>query len=209
MPPQGDTRSFRSGGHVPLFRRGYSPTRRKGLVLNELATKFRRQPYTGYHVSSSNGGLRWSMLLLLLATACAGLFCGAALYVNLVEHPARISCGQELAVREFAPSYQRATIMQASLAIAGLAFGLGAAWQLHAGWVVASAVLLGASVPFTLVIILPTNKKLLNSALDPQSTQAADLLRRWNRLHGVRTALSAASFGLFLWCVAASGEVGR
>jgi hypothetical protein len=27
------------------------------------------------------------MLLLLLATACAGLFCGAALYVNLVEHP--------------------------------------------------------------------------------------------------------------------------
>jgi hypothetical protein len=149
------------------------------------------------------------MLLLLLATACAGLFCGAALYVNLVEHPARISCGQELAVREFAPSYQRATIMQASLAIAGLAFGLGAALQLHAGWVVASAVLLGASVPFTLVIILPTNKKLLDSALDPQSAQAADLLRRWNRLHGVRTALSAASFSLFLWCVAASGEVGR
>jgi Domain of unknown function (DUF1772) len=149
-------------------------------------------------------GLQWHMLLLLLATACAGLFCGAALYVNLVEHPARMSCGQELAVREFAPSYQRATIMQASLAIAGLALGLGAAWQLRAGWVVAGAVLLGASVPFTLIAIFPTNKKLLDSALDPQSRQAADLLGRWNRLHGVRTAMSAAAFGLFLWCVAAS-----
>jgi len=142
------------------------------------------------------------MLLLLLATACAGLFCGAALYVSLVEHPARISCGQELAVREFAPSYQRATIMQAALAIGGLALGLGAAWQLRAARVVAGAVLLGASVPYTLIVILPTNKKLLDPALDPQSTLAADLLKRWNRLHGVRTALSGAAFGLFLWCVA-------
>jgi len=144
------------------------------------------------------------MLLLLLATACAGLFCGAALYVNLVEHPARISCGQELAVREFAPSYRRATIMQAALAIAGLALGLCAAWQLRAARVLAGAVLLGASVPFTLIVILPTNKKLVDPALDPQSTQTAGLLKRWNRLHGVRTALSAAAFGLFLWCVADS-----
>jgi hypothetical protein len=46
-----------------------------------------------------------------LSIACAGLFCGAALYVNFVEHPARMSYGPELALREFAPSYQRATIM--------------------------------------------------------------------------------------------------
>jgi hypothetical protein len=52
------------------------------------------------------------MLLLILSTACAGLFCGAALYVNLVAHPARMACGPELAQREFAPSYQRATILQ-------------------------------------------------------------------------------------------------
>jgi hypothetical protein len=144
------------------------------------------------------------MLLLLLTTTCAGLFCGAALYVNLVEHPARMSCGHELAVREFAPSYQRATIMQLSLAIGGLGSGLVAAWQLRDTWVAAGALLLAASVPFTLIVIFPTNKKLLDPALDPQSAQAAGLLRRWNRLHGVRTALSAAAFGLLLWRVAAS-----
>jgi hypothetical protein len=69
------------------------------------------------------------VLLLLLATACADLFCGAALSSSIsLEHPARISCGRELAVGEFAlASYQRATIMPASLAIADLGLGLGAA----------------------------------------------------------------------------------
>jgi len=41
-------------------------------------------------------------MLSLLATVCAGLFSGAAIYVNLVEHPARLSCGTELAVKESA-----------------------------------------------------------------------------------------------------------
>jgi len=61
--------------------------------------------------------------LLVLATACAGIFFGAAIYINLVEHPARMSCGQELAVREFGPSYARASIMQAALAIVGCVIG--------------------------------------------------------------------------------------
>src|SRR5215471_7922334 len=79
------------------------------------------------------------MFLLLASTMCAGLFCGAALYVNLVEHPARMSCGQELAVREFAPSYRRATIMQVSLALVGVVLGLVAAWQLRDAWIATGA----------------------------------------------------------------------
>jgi hypothetical protein len=144
------------------------------------------------------------MLFLLLATACAGLFCGAALYVNLVEHPARMSCGQELALREFAPSYRRATIMQVSLAASGFVLGLAGAWRLHDPWTVAGALLIMASVPFTLIVIFPTNKRLLDPALDPRSAPTGDLLRRWNRLHAVRTALSAGAFGLLLFRVAAS-----
>ena len=96
------------------------------------------------------------MFLLLASTMCAGLFCGAALYVNLVEHPARMSCGQELAVWEFAPSYRRATIMQVSLALVGLVLGLVATWQLRDAWIATGAVLLGASIPFTLAFILPS-----------------------------------------------------
>jgi hypothetical protein len=142
------------------------------------------------------------MPLLLLSVACAGLFCGAALYVNLVEHPARMSCGSELALREFAPSYQRATVLQASLAIGGLVLGLIAAWQLHDPWMAIGAVLLGASVPFTLIAIFPTNKQLLDPKLDSRSPRAIRLLRRWNRLHAIRSFLSAVAFGVLLYRVA-------
>jgi hypothetical protein len=40
------------------------------------------------------------------------LFTGALIYINLVEHPARMECGVEIAATEFPPSYRGATIMQ-------------------------------------------------------------------------------------------------
>jgi len=109
-----------------------------------------------------------------------------------------MSCGPELALREFAPSYQRATILQVSLATGGFALGLTAAWQLHDPWVAVGAVLLGASIPFTVIVIFPTNKQLLDPTLDSQSPRATSLLRLWNRLHAIRSLLSATAFGVLL-----------
>jgi hypothetical protein len=137
-------------------------------------------------------------MLRMLATICAGLFAGAAIYVNLVEHPARLSCGSELAVREFVPSYRRGTVMQASLALAGCALAV-AAWAVgHDRDVLIGGLLLGSVVPFTLIVIFPTNKQLEDPTLDPRSPRAADLLLRWGRLHAVRSALSLAAFILLL-----------
>lgn len=138
------------------------------------------------------------MWLLIVATMCAGLFAGAAIYVSAVEHPARVSCGTELAIHEFAPSYHRGAVMQASLSVAGLVSGLWSAWLMDDAWLVLGALVLGAVVPFTLIAILPTNKQLLDSALNPNSERAAALLRRWGQLHAVRTVLGSAAFVLFL-----------
>ena len=139
------------------------------------------------------------MILQLVATICTGLFAGASVYINAVEHPARLSCGPELAVREFAPSYKRATIMQASLAVVGGLAGLIAAWQLSDLRLLAGSLLLVAVVPFTLVVIFPTNKRLLDPALDPRSNEAIALLTKWGRLHAVRSLLSLVAFLTFLW----------
>jgi hypothetical protein len=56
-----------------------------------------------------------------VATLAGGIFTGAAVYINLVEHPAGMQCGTTFAATEFGPSYCGASVMQASLAAIGLA----------------------------------------------------------------------------------------
>jgi hypothetical protein len=143
-----------------------------------------------------------ALIAALLATLAAGLFAGAAIYLTFVEHPARVSCGPALAVTEFGPSYKRATVMQAPLALVGASAGI-VRWAAGGGlgWVV-GAVVLGAVVPFTLVAILPVNHRLLDAALDKASPEATALLARWGRLHAVRSVLSLVAFVWFLILVA-------
>jgi hypothetical protein len=138
------------------------------------------------------------MLLELIATLCTGLFAGAALYVNLVEHPARLEMGTALALRQWRPSYRRATVMQASLAVAGLLAAVAAWLQGRGAAVLMAGLLLGSVVPFTLIVIFPTNKHLSDPGLDGDSPRAATLLRTWNRLHAVRTAAALTAFVVFL-----------
>jgi uncharacterized membrane protein len=145
------------------------------------------------------------MLFELLATLCAGLFAGAAIYITFVEHPARLECGTELAATEFGPSYRRATLMQASLAAAGLLAALVAWAQGRGVEVLVGGLLLGVVIPFTLVVILPTNKRLLDPGLDRGSAEAAALLARWGRLHTVRSLASALAFMVLLWGLAERG----
>ena len=138
------------------------------------------------------------MWALIVAAVCAGVFAGAAIYITAVEHPARVSCGNDVALREFAPSYRRATVMQASLAVVGCLSGLWSAWVLGDAWVGVGALLLGAVVPFTLVVILPTNTQLLDPSLDPSDARTTLLLMRWGRLHAVRSVLGSVAFMIYL-----------
>ena len=48
-------------------------------------------------------------------------------------------------------------------------------------------------MPYTLVVILPTNTRLLDRALSPDAPEARQLLRRWTALHAVRTVLGLAA----------------
>lgn len=138
------------------------------------------------------------MLLELIATLCAGLFAGAAIYVNLVEHPARLKTGTAAAIKQWRPSYRRGTMMQASLAVAGLVAAL-AAWVQRGGTaVLVGGLVLGFVVPFTLIVIFPTNRRLSDAGLDEGSPNAAALLDRWNTLHLVRSIAGLVAFSILL-----------
>src|SRR5271165_2624869 len=128
-------------------------------------------------------------ILSLVAALAAALFAGAALYVNIAEQPARLTLDTRSAVAQWAPSYMRATWMQAPLAVVSLVCGV-AVWLMSGGtgWLIAG-MLIGLVVPFTFIVIMPTNKSLLLRDRNLDSPETRSLLERWGRLHTVRTAL--------------------
>jgi uncharacterized membrane protein len=152
---------------------------------------------------SAKGEKSMQEIMMFVAVFAAAMFTGAAVYINLVEHPARLECGTEVAARQWAPSYRRATVMQVSLAVAAMAGGI-TCW-LRSGdvlWLI-GAVLIFTVIPFTLLVIMPTNKKLLEPTRDLTSPETATLLARWGKLHAVRSVASLAATAIFLWLVVA------
>jgi hypothetical protein len=139
--------------------------------------------------------------LEFLAVVTGSLFAGAALYINVAEHPARMRMDTHNAVLQWAPSYRRATWLQAPLAVVSFCAG-AAVWFAGGGvaWLVAAA-LIGAVVPFTFIGIMPTNHRLLSGSIDRNSNEARELLVRWGYLHGVRTLLSLCAAALYAWLI--------
>lgn len=139
------------------------------------------------------------LILCLIAVLSAALFAGAALYINLAEHPARLQLDTRSAALQWAPSYKRATWMQAPLALVSLCAGtIVALMGAGIGWGIAAA-LIGAVVPFTVFGIMPTNHLLLEPERDLGSAETRALLVRWGQLHAARTVLSIAATVLYLY----------
>jgi hypothetical protein len=143
-------------------------------------------------------------ILQFCATFATALFAGAALYINIAEHPARMLGDTRAALAQWIISYKRATFMQAPLALAGLVTSV-AAWLLGTSpWWLVAGILIGGVVPFTLIGIMPTNHRLL--AVDPgvASTETRALLDRWAKLHAVRVVMSLSATVLMLWQLSAT-----
>src|SRR4030095_12710230 len=97
-----------------------------------------------------------------VTAVAAGLLAGASTYVTVAEHPAWLEVGPGLAVKHFGASARRAAVMQGGLAMAGLVSRPVAWFQgAGAGWLL-GGLLLAVMVPFTLIIIMPTNRRLVD-----------------------------------------------
>jgi hypothetical protein len=141
------------------------------------------------------------MLVGQLALAASAIFTGAAIYVNVVEQPARLALDIKSLLTEWKPSYHRGAIMQASLALIAGALGISAffvAWDWR--WLVGAALIL-APWPYTIFIIMPTNNQLKATALEAANEQTRGLIVQWGRLHAMRTALGVAATAAFLWAL--------
>jgi len=138
-----------------------------------------------------------------LSAFCCSIFAGAAIYITLVEHPARVEAGTATAAAVFPGSYRRAAMMQAPLAILGFVFSVIAWIQRGDVWWLIGGLLLVSVVPITLIVIMPTNKELLTPLLNKPPGRIAELLARWGKLHAIRTAVSCLALVIFLYLLSA------
>lgn len=138
------------------------------------------------------------MLIALFALVTATLFAGAALYISLAEHPARMRLDDRAALAQWKPSYARAVPMQAGLALVSLGLGLWAWLRTDELWLLAGALLIGANLPLTLVAIMPTNRRLQATGADAAGSDTRALLSRWGSLHALRTLLALAAVAAYL-----------
>jgi hypothetical protein len=143
------------------------------------------------------------MTIGLLALVAGAIFMGAALYVSVVEQPARLLLDDRALLSEWKPSYRRGAAMQAPLALLGCLLGLIAWWQTsHAGFLIGALAMI-APWPWTLIAIKPTNDALLATEPEGAGPATRALVVKWGGLHAVRTGLGALATLAFLWaCMA-------
>jgi len=139
------------------------------------------------------------MIFGLPALVVAALFTGAAFYINVAEQPARLVLDDRALLAEWKPAYARGFTMQASLAVAGFVLGVAAWWTTRDELWLAGAVVLVANWPYTLLVIMPVNRRLEAIAPEAAGPESRALIVGWGDLHMRRTMLGAVATLLFLW----------
>ena len=147
------------------------------------------------------------MLAGLIAFAFAAAFTGAALYIALVEQPARLALDDSSMMREWAPSDRRGFALLGSLALAGalaalVAYGRGAG---DVRWLL-GALVIATSWPYFYFVVVPINNRLLAQG---QQADLRELIRDWGVLEWGLVAIGLVACSVFGWILQLENFGGR
>lgn len=142
-------------------------------------------------------------MIEIIAVLCAGTFFGAALYINLAQHPATLETGGDFASKFFPPMYAKASTLQIALAVGGTILGV-ISWFTSGDidWLIGAAFLVSV-VPITIFFIKPINDQLLDPTNKLESEAVVALLKQWNPRHWVRSGVSFVAFFYYILAISA------
>ncbi len=141
------------------------------------------------------------MLSGLLALTFSATFCGSALYLNLVEQPARLALDDRALLSEWRPSDQlRGFALLATLALLAAIFALAAYFESNdLRWLIGALIQI-ASWPYTFFAIVPvTNRILLLPGND--AAAARGLVKTWGLLEIGQTGIGVVAAIVFVWAL--------
>ena len=138
------------------------------------------------------------MFFEIVSFIFTGLFAGVALYISFVEQPTRLASSPEVALAEWRFSFRRAGILQVVLASVGVLSAFAAYTTGRGVPVLVAGILLGIVMAWTLIVVMPVNRQLLDPARTSATPDTDVLIKKWGRLHLIRTIaalLSLAELG--------------
>ena len=176
-----------------------SPVRNLDALGDPLGRRYLAFARASPDVHHSTRNLGEAMLAGQLALTIAAVFTGAAVYINVAEQPARLQLDNRSLLAEWKPAYKCGYMMQASLAIVGEVLGLVAYFSsLDWRWLLGAVVLL-ANWPYTIFVIMPTNRRLMDTPPEAATDETRRILEQWGALHAGRSALGLVATLIFLW----------
>jgi hypothetical protein len=137
----------------------------------------------------------------LYAFAAAAAFLGVAVYIGLVEQPARLALGGRSMVKEWIQSNRRGTLMMSGLALVSAILGFV---QFKATgdvrWIIGAITIL-TSWPYTYFVMIPVNIWLCAIPPGRAVSPVRRLMRDWGLLEWGQALIGFAGTCAFGWAL--------
>lgn len=146
--------------------------------------------------------------LEVVSTVAAGMFVGGALYINLVEHPARMTIADTKSChKEWMESFDRAKVLQSRLALVSIVSGAGAYYcnpKKGLPFLVGGG-LIATIFPYTLFILKPNSiDPIYDEEITSKKSESVvrETIDKWNSYHMVRSLITLPVFAGYVMYLA-------
>ena len=137
-------------------------------------------------------------LLIVLILLIMGAQFGIALTASVVVHPILILIKPSSAIEVFKPFFDKTHIIVLVMSITVSLLALVASIISGNWWWFSISMIMHLNGPYTIIMMMPLNRRLMAEDIDPESEHTKNDLRKWGYLHGVRTVMNGVVFLAFI-----------